>query len=428
MGQLVDNQQVDADLTRLPTGTAGWCALVDHALALGDLSEVDYLELKGTLPFAASSDRKRSAVLLSRTVLGLANRMPDSAERHLDGHGVVLVGIDGGILVGAAQVDGAILHDALQPYLGDDGPRWDYVFVNHPDGLVMAVVVDPPAWGDRIHACRKEYAADDGSLKVRDGDVFVRVPGKIRPATSSDLAELERRRDGSPHRRARVRVEYGDRFDRVQSSSVVDLIKDMVDETADALLAELTPNRSASPYGGALAALALQQEDRRSREQFLSSVEEWREEATEKADEVTDEFLRHQLARGHWTIYNESDRYLEAVRAQVDFPQGVVVLMASDTDYCDHGGPFNPRAMLPKPPAKWGTLRPFDIAGLLAAPGPESRQPPAMARDPEFEVTTEGTRLTGVWAISRPGAASWAMSVLLSSPTTTSPKPRSAGG
>lgn len=92
----MDNQQVDADLTRLPTGTAGWCALVDHALALGDLSEVDYLELKGTLPFAASSDWKRSAVLLSRTVLGLANRMPDSAERHLGGHGVVLVGIDGG--------------------------------------------------------------------------------------------------------------------------------------------------------------------------------------------------------------------------------------------------------------------------------------------------------------------------------------------
>lgn len=183
----------------------------------------------------------------------------------------------------------------------------------------------------------------------------------------------------------------------------------MVDETADALLAELTPNRSASPYGGALAALALQREDRRSREQFLSSVEEWREEATQKADEVTDEFLPHQLARGHWTIYNESDRYLEAVRAQVDFPRGVVVLMASDTDYCDHGGPFNPRAMLPKPPAKWRTLRPFDIAGLLAAPGPESRQPPAMARDPEFEVerTTDATRLT--WRVGDlpPRSSEW---------------------
>ncbi len=58
--------RVDVDVSRLPTGSAAWLALVDFALRLGDLSEVDWLELKGTLPFTAKSDRKRSAVTLAR--------------------------------------------------------------------------------------------------------------------------------------------------------------------------------------------------------------------------------------------------------------------------------------------------------------------------------------------------------------------------
>lgn len=258
---------VELDLTRLPTGTAGWCALIDYVLTLGDLSEVDYLELKGKLPFTEKSDRKRSAVVVSRAVLGLANRMPDTAERHLGGFGVVLVGIHDQQVVGAEQVDGAVLHDGLRPYVGDDGPRWDYVYVNHPDGLVLAVVVDPPQWGDRIHACRKSYSADDGSLTVCDGDLFVRVPGKTRQATSSDLADLELRRDRSPNPGAQVSVEYSESFDRVDSESVEKLVMQLIDDTAESLLGGLTTKGASTRYGGALASL-MSQEDRRSPEDF----------------------------------------------------------------------------------------------------------------------------------------------------------------
>jgi hypothetical protein len=81
--------------------------------------------------------------VVARAALGLSNRMPDTADKHLGGHGVVLVGLRGKQVLGAGEVDGAVLHDALQPYLGDSGPRWDYVYINHPDGLVLAVVVDP---------------------------------------------------------------------------------------------------------------------------------------------------------------------------------------------------------------------------------------------------------------------------------------------
>jgi hypothetical protein len=61
-----------SDLARLPTGAAGWSQLVDHALSLGDLSEVNYLELKSTLPFGTRPDRKRAGALLARQILGFA--------------------------------------------------------------------------------------------------------------------------------------------------------------------------------------------------------------------------------------------------------------------------------------------------------------------------------------------------------------------
>lgn len=380
-----------ADLSRLPSGQAGWLALVEHALLLGDLAEVDYLELKGGLPFAQAADRKRSAVVLARAVLGLSNRMPDTAAKHLGGHGVVLVGVRGNEVIGAEYIDGAVLHDALVRYLGDDGPRWDYVFVRHPAGLVLAIVVDPPAWGDPMHACRKEYAVDDRSASVRDGDVFVRVPGKTRPATSSDLADLQRRRDRSPRAAARVAVGYDGGFDRVDTASVIALIETTIDDVADSLLADVPSRLPVYPYGGALPALLDQGTERRSPERFAREVEHWRDRSRALAAGVADDFLRHELAPGRWTLGNESDRYLESVRAQIDLPPGVKVLMASDTDYCDHGGPFRFMSVLPDPPARWGTASPFAVSAVMA-PRLSAARPLAAAFD--LQQTPDGVRVT----------------------------------
>ncbi len=68
-----------------------------------------------------------------------------------------------------------------------------------------------------------------------------------------------------------------------------------------------------------------------------------------------------------------------------------MVLMASDTEYCDHDGPFNPRSLLPDPPPKWGKLDPLGIPYLT----PRVR-PISAVRASEFEVdeTPHGTRVT----------------------------------
>ena len=329
----------------------------------------------------------------------MANRMPDLAERHLGGHGVVFIGIDNRQVVGAEKVDGAVLHDGLEPYLGVDGPGWDYVYVDHPDGLVLAIVVNPPKWGDRIHACRKEYSADDGSLTVRDGDVFVRVPGKTRPATSSDLADLERRRDRSPSMGAQIRVDYDGAFSRIDTNSAVNLAKSVIDAKAAALLAELPSRASNNPYGIKIPTMAM---DDRSADEFREGVETWRAEAHAKAPDVATEFLRHQLARGRWMIHNESVRYLEAVRVQVDFPPGVTPLMRSDTDYCDHGGRFNFLSLLPQEPKKWGSRLFVDS---LWRPKTNVVGSAAFARDVEVVTDPRSGRKRVTWEVGdlRPG-------------------------
>lgn len=384
---------MDADLSRLPTGTAGWLALANHALALGDLSEVDYLELKGTLAFTERQERKRSAVVLSRAILGMANRMPEIAQKHLGGCGVVFVGIDQRqSVVGAEQVDGAVLRDVVEPYVGEDGPRWDYQFIDHPDGLILAVIVDPPQWGDRIHSCRKEYTDNTSNLAVRDGDVLIRVPGQTRQATSYDLEQLELRRSKAPHTGAKVRVSYAGHFDRTSRSNVHDLIAEMVDSVADELVGSLPEPAPRSVYSTGIQALLEQTSgsaDRRSPDEFRADVEKWQEDCREALPDVATEFLRHTLEHGTFVIENESDRYLENVRVQVTCPTAVTVLRASDTEYCDHGGQFKVFQMLPDRPARYGDLKPYGLGGF-SLPRIDPVVPNVPAPSFDVEQTSEG--------------------------------------
>jgi hypothetical protein len=386
---------MDVDLSRLPTGNAAWLALVDHALALGDLAELDYIEFKSEVPFADRAHRKASAVTLARAVLGLSNRQPDVARRHLGGYGVVLVGVQGHTVVGAERVDGAVLHDALQPYVGDDGPRWDYNYIQHPRGLVLALVVDPPQWGDPIHVCRKDFQSADGRLVVRDGDVFVRVPGKTRRSKSVDIVDLQRRRDRSPMQGVQIGVEYSDTFDHVDTASVIAIVASGIDRKADELLDGLRVRRSDPMYGAKIAAtLASLSGDSRSPRDFKAAVERWRAEAHEKAPEVAEDFYRYELARGRWTLRNESDRYLESVRIQVQFPPGVRVLAESDAGYCEHKHGFDFMGLLDDPPEEWGSS---SFPGIAMPRALDLHRNLLPARSHPFEVTADESGAVVTW-------------------------------
>ena len=176
-------------------------------------------------------------------------------------------------------------------------------------------------------------------------------------ATSSDLADLQTRRERSPTRGAEVSVEYNETFDHVDPSWVIAIVNTSIDRTADELLASLRPKPTGDPLFGAKLAVSLGAltGDHRSPADFEADVERWRTEAQASASEVVEDFYRYELARGQLNIRNESDRYLEAVRLQAQFPPGVRALAESDAQWCEHRHGFDFMGLLPDPPKEWGS-------------------------------------------------------------------------
>ena len=214
------------------------------------------------------------------------------------------------------------------------------------------------------------------------------VAGRI---TNLDLEQLERRRAKAPHTGAQVSVDYAGGFDRTSRANVRHLIEGLVGAAADELIDGIPAPVPRSPYSTGIQALLEQTSgrgDRRTAQQFRADVEQWQEKCREAAEDVVTEFLRHTLGHGTFVIRNESDRYLENVRVQVAFPPDVTVLMASDTDYCDHDDrerQFQVFQMLPDRPPKYGNLKPYglDYSGLIMPKVNPVRSLPALNMDVE---------------------------------------------
>lgn len=394
---------MEADLTRLPLGESGWRALVDHALTLGDLAEVDYLELKGALPFERRPAKKRSAYTIGRAILGMANRPTHVAARHLGGNGVVLVGVGAEGVDPVERVDPAVLFDAINPYVGQDGLVWDVVYVDHADGLVMAVVVAPPSPGMPLFTWQKEYS-DDGDT-LRDGDILVRVLGKTQRATSQDIRALQQRLTASTDTAADISIEVVGGYDHIDHQSVVDLIRGDVDEIADAKRATARPpaqetstnDQLVGSFGRLLASPA-------ARKTYEETVEAWRTDAVSRVADVATELIRHERAQS--TLRVTSSHYLEAARLHLTFPAGVTVLARTDTEYCHHGDSFDVMSLLPDPPPDWTRFGGMhdDLALSLLRARPVAA---GLALPTEYDIALEVSGSVLTWDVGdlRPGGA-----------------------
>lgn len=349
---------MELDLTRLPRGDRSWIALIDYAASVGDLAEATWLELKGRLPLACKPDRTRSGVVLARAIIGMANRMPDAASTSLAGYGVVLVGVSkSGALEGADTVDGADLEQALNPYVGQDGPVWDFRFVQHPSGLVMAVIVDPPAWGDPIRSCRKAFQDNGSKLSVRDGDIFVRRPGKTELASSAEIRDLERRRLKAPHADAKVTVGYTDGFQRFDVASGIQVVEDAIRNSAQELLSSIPQTKEPDRSIGRGLVVNMPNWLQPDEEAYRADVAEWQSACLGAAEQVATDLMRFGMAQGELTITNHSPTYLEGVRAQAEFPEGVLVLRRSDLRYTDRElEELDLFDLLPDRPPAWGAF------------------------------------------------------------------------
>jgi hypothetical protein len=175
---------LNLDTSRAPARPSEFLALVLAVHGADASDESSWLEWKSTLDFRSG---KHARVHVARAILGLANRMPDDAARHMEGHGFLVVGVEPGSVQGIAPLDPVDLEQQVSPFVGDDGPRWHPTFLTVDGKTVLIIDVDPPKWGDPIHPARK---SSDG---ITDGWVLVRGKGGTRQASSAQMEALQRR-------------------------------------------------------------------------------------------------------------------------------------------------------------------------------------------------------------------------------------------
>jgi hypothetical protein len=93
-------------------------AVVDAVWAASSADELDWIEWKSSLDLSNKAVRGT----LARHILGLANRMPETAVSHVGGRGFMVVGAEPGDRCGITAADPADLSQGIDAFLGADRP------------------------------------------------------------------------------------------------------------------------------------------------------------------------------------------------------------------------------------------------------------------------------------------------------------------
>jgi hypothetical protein len=158
--------------------------LVRAVVGADEHDEAEWVEWKSRLDLTT----KEGCFQIARTILGMANRLPEAASKTCEGLGYIIVGAEPSQLTGITSVDPAHIDQMLQPFLGGaEGPKYTPTYVRVDGKTVLVVTVEAPRAGDPVYMLRREFT------RARDGDVFVRKHGRTVPATSADQRALHAR-------------------------------------------------------------------------------------------------------------------------------------------------------------------------------------------------------------------------------------------
>jgi hypothetical protein len=333
---------LDVDTTQALRRPADLLALVHAITKAHSKDEPDWLEWKSTLDLLSAEGRFH----VVRTILALANRVPDRAAQWCQGVGYLVVGAEPGNVSGVAEVDPAVLDDKVSPYLGGArGPAWNPTYVAVDGKHVLVIAVEPPRRGDPIFTLRKAGPGPKGA-------VYVRKPGKTTPADDADLDALQERLKAPTRVGLELEVSVvGDLplswFDPSQTPEEIDA---WVEQQRAELIAAAeaterlredfsTPNGTTDPRE-TLAALAqrrrqleagltsmhralhgtLTTEDTRSLDDYVEEVEEW----AKQLEQIGPDLLLPRFLDGRnavrLAVRNPTDRNLADVQVRAHFP------------------------------------------------------------------------------------------------------------
>lgn len=323
--------------------------LLDAVVSADEHDEVEWIEWKSTLDLSG----KDGCFTIARTILGMANRLPDAASLACEGLGYIVVGAAPASVDGIQSVDPAHLDARIDAYLGGaDGPRWTPTYVTHDEATVLMVTVEAPRFGDPIFSLRKEFDV------YPSGAVFVRKKGRTVRAIAEDMDALQRRLLAKPRAtksEIAVRPVGNVPLSWIDPTSTESSIEGWVSEQRDRLVRDARrldhvrhshgEEDDRDDLDGVLGATGIyrkfarqqdsvirmmqqanslsrltQQEDTRTLEEFIDQVDRWAEGATEVAGAALPE---RYVAAGHgviaFEIENLSMRFLPDVELEVYF-------------------------------------------------------------------------------------------------------------
>jgi hypothetical protein len=180
------------DTSRAPRTPDELSSLVQAVVHALPSDELDWIEWKLDMDLGS----KATQGTIARHILGMANRKPEDAQRHVQGYGYLVIGLEPGNLGGITAVDPSQLGLGVQPYLGSEGPTWSPHYVQEDSHTVLVITVEPPQVGHHIFTLQKDFSFPTlkGDRKTYlAGTIFIRYPGRTEIARPGDIRALEER-------------------------------------------------------------------------------------------------------------------------------------------------------------------------------------------------------------------------------------------
>ncbi|WP_435239949.1 AlbA family DNA-binding domain-containing protein [Streptomyces sp. YPW6] len=395
---------LEFDTRRPPVRASQYLELVKAIRTASTADELDWLEWKSTLDFRPKNKADKSArAHLARAIVGFANRQPDIALRNVEGHGLLVVGVDPEGYHGVDELDSVELERWITPYVGEEIDwRSTYVHVSeegHDRLPVLIVTVSPPSWGDPIYCIRKEIPppprgeSEQGRDRetIREATIFVRRTGRTDRARAVDIDRLGERL---------LRREQALDLDlTLQTGSVIPVVvpEDALDRVIDAGRRSLLSHLPSSSESTKVTLEQVMKEylssekrpDPRSREEYLEEVNRYLEELRAATPKTLPEVAAFAAPRIELRLHNRTQTHLKDVQVRLELPEGVLVLVP--TEYITKPFPSG----LPQRPRPYGPTKRESLPGWAGIslprgiPGPGSGAPLLPTTwDVEFEGTT----------------------------------------
>ena len=153
--------------------------------------ECDWAEWKSRLDLG----NRQGQLTLARSILGFANRNPETSQRPFAGTAYMVIGAEPGQLVGVQPLDLSVLQPKVAHYLGNPGPFWRHHYVTpveDPTLTVPVVEIPAPRPGEMPYPLAHE-GVDDTGKTVMSGTLFIRRGSKTERANYDEVLMLGKR-------------------------------------------------------------------------------------------------------------------------------------------------------------------------------------------------------------------------------------------